>query len=135
MRAASTALIWNRGRDNQAHAFIETRGDHMSTFDERGDAFESKYAHDQTLRFKAMARRNKALGLWAAEKLGLTGEEASAYAGSVVAADLEEAGDEDVYRKVKGDFDAKGIDVSEHRLRRTMDELLAEAIETLQKNG
>ncbi|SCW37858.1 DUF1476 domain-containing protein [Ancylobacter rudongensis] len=107
----------------------------MSTFDERGDAFESKYAHDQTLRFKAMARRNKALGLWAAEKLGLTGEEASAYAGSVVAADLEEAGDEDVYRKLKADFDAKGVDVSEHRIRRTMDELLAEAIETLKKDG
>ncbi|WP_428030510.1 DUF1476 domain-containing protein [Ancylobacter sp.] len=107
----------------------------MSTFDERKDAFESKYAHDQNLRFKAMARRNKALGLWAAEKLGLAGEEANAYAGSVVAADLEEAGDEDVYRKLKTDFDAKGIDVSEHRIRRTMDELLAAAIETLKTEG
>ncbi len=107
----------------------------MSTFDNREDAFEAKYAHDQNLRFKALARRNKALGLWAAEKLGLTGEEANAYAGSVVAADLEEAGDEDVYRKVKGDFDAKGLDVSEHRIRRTMEELLAEAIATLKKEG
>lgn len=107
----------------------------MSTFDDRGDAFEAKYAHDQNLRFKALARRNKALGLWAAEKLGMTGDEAAAYAGSVVAADMEEAGDEDVYRKVKADLDAKGVDVSEHRLRRTMEELLAAAIETLQKDG
>ena len=115
--------------------FPKKRGDKMSTFDNREDAFEAKYAHDQNLRFKALARRNKALGLWAAEKLGLTGEEANAYAGSVVAADLEEAGDEDVYRKVKGDFDAKGLDVSEHRIRRTMEELLAEAIATLKKEG
>ena len=107
----------------------------MSTFDKREDAFEAKYAHDQNLRFKALARRNKALGLWAAEKLGLSGEEANAYAGSVIAADLEEAGDEDVYRKLKADFDAKGVDVSEHRIRRTMEELLAEAIETLKKEG
>ncbi|WP_371346703.1 DUF1476 domain-containing protein [Ancylobacter sp. IITR112] len=107
----------------------------MSTFDNREDAFEAKYAHDQNLRFKALARRNKALGLWAAEKLGLAGEEANAYAGTVVAADLEEAGDEDVYRKLKADFDAKGLDVSEHRIRRTMDELLAEAIATLKQEG
>lgn len=107
----------------------------MSTFDNREDAFEAKYAHDQNLRFKALARRNRALGLWAAEKLGLTGAEAEAYAGSVVAADLEEAGEEDVYRKLKADFDAKGVDVSEHRLRRTMEELLTAAIETLKKEG
>ncbi|CAA0098897.1 Uncharacterised protein [Starkeya nomas] len=107
----------------------------MSTFDDREDAFEAKYAHDQSLRFKALARRNKALGLWAAEKLGLAGAEAEAYARSVVEADLEEAGDEDVYRKLKTDFDAKGLDVSEHRIRRTMEELLAAAIETLKKEG
>lgn len=107
----------------------------MSTFNDREDAFEAKYAHDQNLRFKALARRNKALGLWAAEKLGLTGAEADAYAHAIVAADLEEAGDEDVYRKLKADFDAKGIDVSEHRIRRTMDELLTAAIETLKKEG
>ncbi len=107
----------------------------MSTFDDREDAFEAKYAHDQSLRFKALARRNKALGLWAAEKLGLAGAEAEAYARSVVEADLEEAGDEDVYRKLKTDFDAKGLDISEHRIRRTMEELLAAAIETLKKEG
>jgi len=107
----------------------------MSTFNDREDAFEAKYAHDQKLRFKALARRNKALGLWAAEKLGLAGAEADAYARTIVEADLEEAGDEDVYRKLKADFDAKSIDVSEHRIRRTMDELLTAAIETLKNEG
>lgn len=103
----------------------------MSTFDKREDAFEAKFAHDEALRFKAQARRNKALGMWAAEKLGLTGAEAEAYALSLIEADLQEAGDEDVYVKVKADFDAKGVDVSEHRIRRTMEELLAAAIQTL----
>lgn len=103
----------------------------MSTFDERGDAFESKYAHDQTLRFKAMARRNKALGLWAAEKLGLSEEAAQAYAKEVVVADLEEHGDEDVFRKLRTDFDAKGVQVSDHQIRRNMDEFLAQAVQAI----
>lgn len=107
----------------------------MSTFDKREDAFEAKYAHDQNLRFKALARRNKALGLWAAEKLGLSGAEAQAFANSIVEADLEEAGDEDVFRKLKAEFEAKGLDVSEHRIRRTMEELLTAAIETLKNEG
>lgn len=107
----------------------------MSTFDERGDAFEAKYAHDEQLKFKAHARRNRALGVWAAEKLGLSGDEVDAYARSLIEADLEEAGDEDVYRKIKTDFDAKGVDISEHRIRRTMDELLAEAVESVKKAG
>lgn len=107
----------------------------MSTFDKREEGFESKFAHDEKLRFKAVARRNRMLGAWAAEKLGLTGEDATAYAKSVVEADFEEAGDDDVYRKVKADFDAKGVDVSEHRLRRTMDELLAEAIASIKSEG
>jgi hypothetical protein len=107
----------------------------MSTFDNREDAFEAKYAHDEALKFKAHARRNKALGLWVAEKLGLAGADADAYARTLVEADLEEAGDEDVYRKVKADLDAKGLDVSEHRIRRTMDELLAEAITQLKTEG
>lgn len=107
----------------------------MSTFDKREDAFEAKYAHDEKQRFKAMARRNRALGLWAAGKLGLSGDEAAAYARSVVEADLEEAGDDDVYRKLKADFDAKGIDVSEHRLRRTMDELLVEALQAVKSES
>ncbi|PZQ79333.1 MAG: DUF1476 domain-containing protein [Ancylobacter novellus] len=107
----------------------------MSTFDKREDGFEAKYAHDENLKFKAHARRNRALGVWAAGKLGLSGDEADAYARSLVEADLEEAGDEDVYRKIKADFDAKSLDISEHRIRRTMDELLEEAIKSLKTAG
>ena len=81
----------------------------MTTFDKREEGFEKKFAHDEELRFKANARRNKTLGLWAASKLGLTGAEAEAYAKSVVMADFEEAGDNDVFKKVRQDFDAKGI--------------------------
>jgi len=99
----------------------------MSSFDERKNSFENKFAHDQQLQFRVMARRNKLLGLWAAELMGLKGEEAQAYAGAVVTADFEEAGDEDVFRKVRADFDAKGVQQSDHQLRRTMDELFAEA--------
>lgn len=99
----------------------------MSSFDERKNSFENKFAHDQQLQFKVAARRNKLLGLWAAELMGLKGDEAKTYAGSVVAADLQEAGDEDVFRKVKADLDAKGVQQSDHQLRRTMDELYAEA--------
>lgn len=101
---------------------------------DREEGFERKFAFDEEMRFKANARRNKALGLWAAQKLGKTGEEADAYAKEVVIADMAEAGDNDVLRKVKGDFEAAGIDQSEHQIRRTMDELLAQAVETLQ-NG
>ena len=107
----------------------------MTTFDKREEGFEKKFAHDEELRFKAMARRNKLLGLWAAEKLGLAGGEAEAYAKSVVMADLEEPGDEDVFRKVRGDFDAKGVDQTDHQIRRTMDELLAEAVAQVSKEG
>jgi hypothetical protein len=100
----------------------------MTTFDQRKDGFEKKFAHDEELQFKATARRNKLLGQWAAEKMGLTGDAAAAYAKEVVAADFEEAGDDDVVRKVLADFQAKGVDQSEHQVRRTMDELMAEAI-------
>ncbi|MGE0230929.1 MAG: DUF1476 domain-containing protein [Flavobacteriaceae bacterium] len=100
----------------------------MSTFDKREDSFERKYAHDEELRFKAEARRNKLLGVWAAGLLGLSGTEAQDYAKSVVMADFQEAGDHDVFRKVFGDLQAAGVDQSEHQVRRTMDELMAEAI-------
>ncbi len=103
----------------------------MSSFDKRGDGFEKKFAHDEELRFKAAARRNKLLGLWAAEKLGKSGAEADAYAKAVVSADFEEAGDEDVFRKVRGDFDAASVEQSDHQIRRTMDELMAVAIEQI----
>ncbi|QKV18047.1 DUF1476 domain-containing protein [Oricola thermophila] len=99
---------------------------------DRKDAYENKFAHDEELRFKAIARRNKLLGLWAAEKLGKTGDEAEAYAKEVVLADFEEAGDDDVFRKVRGDFDAAGVEQSDHQIRRTMDELLEEAIAQVQ---
>ena len=100
----------------------------MTTFDKREESFEKKFAHDEELRFKATARRNKLLGLWAAEKLGLSGAAADAYAKEVVAADFEEAGDNDVVRKVLADFQAKNVSQSDHQVRRTMDELMAEAI-------
>jgi hypothetical protein len=104
----------------------------MTTFDKREEGFERKFALDEEMRFRANARRNRLLGQWAAEKLGLTGAEAEAYAKSVVAADFEEAGDDDVFRKVRKDFDAKGVAQSDHQIRRTMDELLGKAIQQLQ---
>jgi hypothetical protein len=103
----------------------------MSTFDKRQEGFEKKFAHDEELRFKATARRNKLLGLWAAEKMGLSGAEADAYAKSVVVADFEEAGDDDVFRKIRKDLDAKKVEQSDHQIRRTMDELMATAIEQI----
>jgi hypothetical protein len=106
----------------------------MSSFDKREEGFEKKFAHDEELRFKASARRNKLLGLWAAEKLGKTGTEVEAYAREVISADFEEAGDDDVFRKVQADLTAGGVVQSEHQIRRTMDELMTEAIEQI-KNG
>jgi len=100
----------------------------MSGFDKREEGFEKKFALDEELRFKAMARRNKLLGLWAAEKLGLSGGEAEAYAKTVVMADFDEPGDEDVYRKVRADFDAKGAKISDEDIRRAMNDLLAKAV-------
>ena len=100
----------------------------MTTFDKREDAAEKKYAHDEELTFKATARRNKYLGLWAAEKLGLSGDQAAEYAKSVVMADFQEAGDDDVVRKVLADFAASKVDQSEHQVRRTMDELMGKAV-------
>jgi hypothetical protein len=100
----------------------------MTTFDKREEGFEKQFAHDEDLKFKAMARRNKLLGLWAAEKMGLTGAEADAYAKEVVMSDFEEAGDHDVFRKVRKDFDAKGVVQSDDQIRQTMDQLLAQAV-------
>lgn len=98
----------------------------MSTFDKREEGFEKKFALDEETKFKAEARRNKLLGLWAAEKLGKTGDDAAAYAKEVVAADFEEAGDADVMRKVTADLVGKGI--SELDVRKKMDELAAVAV-------
>ena len=104
----------------------------MSTFDKREDGFEKKFVHDEELRFKANARRNKLLGLWAAGLLGKSGADADAYAQEVVASDLKAAGDQDVFDKVRADFDAAGVAQSDHQLRRTMNELMDEAIRQLQ---
>ena len=100
----------------------------MTTFDKREDGFEKKFAHDEELRFKANARRNKLLGLWAAGQLGISGPDADAYAKEVVVADFEEAGDDDVFRKVRRDFDAKGVKQSDQQIRTTMTSLMEEAI-------
>lgn len=96
-------------------------------FEDRQKAFEDKYAHDTELQFKVGARRNKLLGLWAAEQMGMHGDAAAQYARAVVESDFEQAGDEDVFRKVAGDLKAKKVDISDHRLRKRMEELLQEA--------
>jgi hypothetical protein len=103
----------------------------MTLFNEREDAFEKQFAHDEELRFKATARRNKLLGLWAAERLGKAGDEAEAYARSVVLADFEEAGDADVLRKVRRDLEASGKPASEAELNERFTQLSARAIEEI----
>jgi len=104
----------------------------MTSFEQRKDAYENKFAHDEELRFKATARRNKLLGLWAASMLGKSGADADAYAKSVVLADFEEAGDDDVLRKVKADFAAGQVAVPDEEIRRTMTELLIKAADEIQ---
>ncbi|MDF2368268.1 DUF1476 domain-containing protein [Sneathiella sp.] len=99
----------------------------MSGFDDRKKGQEGKFAHDQEMEFKVMVRRNKLLGGWAAELLGKTGSDAEAYAKEVIISDMEEKGDEDVFRKVRGDLDAANVEMSDHRIRRQMEELLAVA--------
>ncbi len=96
----------------------------MTTFDDRENAFENKFAHDQEMQFRAEARRNKLMGLWVADILGKSGDDAEAYAKTVVKADFEEAGHEDVMRKLIADLDGR---VPEAELRRKYDALLAEA--------
>lgn len=102
----------------------------MTTFDKREEGFEKKFAHDEELKFKALARRNKLLGLWAAAQLGKSGPDAEAYAKEVVLSDFEEAGDDDVLRKVMTDLQPKGI--SEQQVRAQMSELLAQAVAQIQ---
>ncbi len=102
----------------------------MSSLEERGEGFERKFAHDEELKFKSEARRNKLLGHWAAEKLGR--DDAEAYAKEVILSDFEEAGDDDVFRKIRGDFDAAEITVSDQDIRKKMNELLAKAVEQIQ---
>ncbi len=107
----------------------------MSGFDDRRKGQESKFAHDAELRFKAEARRNKLLGLWAAEQMGLSEEHAKEYAAEVVAADFEEAGDEDVFRKISGDIKAKNAQVTDEMIRRKMVELVQVARDQVISEG
>lgn len=104
----------------------------MTTFDEREKGFEKKFAHDQDLKFKAEARRNKLLAEWAAAKLGMSGEAVEDYVKAVRRADFEEAGDDDVFRKIRKDFDDKGVAVSDGDLRAAMDDFLAKAVEAVE---
>jgi hypothetical protein len=107
----------------------------MSGFDDRRKGQESKFAHDAELRFKAEARRNKLLGLWAAEQMGLSEEHAKEYAADVVAADFEEAGDEDVFRKISADIKAKNAQVTDEMIRRKMVELVQVARDQVVSEG
>jgi hypothetical protein len=100
----------------------------MASFEDREKGFERKFAHDEELKFKATARRNKLLGMWAAAEMGITGDAAQGYAREVIKADLEQPGEEDVFRKIRKDFDAKGVQQSDHQIRRKMSELMGEAI-------
>ena len=107
----------------------------MAQFDDREKAQEAKFARDGELRFKAEARRNRLLGLWAAEQMGLSDEHAKEYAREVVASDFEEAGDEDVFRKISGDLKAKGASVSDDMIRKKMAELTITAREQVATEG
>jgi hypothetical protein len=100
----------------------------MTTFDKREEGFEQQFAHDEELRFKATARRNKLLGLWAAEKIGLTGVEAESYAKSIMMSEIEDVGAHDVMGKIRKDLAAKGVVQSDHQLGRIMTELMEKAI-------
>jgi hypothetical protein len=102
-----------------------------TSFDKREEGFEKQFAHDEELRFKATARRNKLLGLWVAEKLGKSGPDADAYAKEVVMADFEEAGEDDVFRKVRKDLDDKKVAVSDQDIRKMMIDLMGQAIEQI----
>ena len=105
----------------------------MPTFDKREKGYESKFAHDQEIAFKVQARRNKLLGLWAAEKLGLVADAADSYAKQVVIADFEKPGDDDVFDKVHNDLKDKGV--SDHQVRREMTVLLDVAREQIENDA
>jgi hypothetical protein len=107
----------------------------MTNFDKREEGFEKQFVHDEELKFKATARRDRLLGLWAAEKLGLAGAAAEAYAKEVVIADIEASGEHDMFGKIRKDLDAKGVALSDHQIRRTMEELMARAVSEVKASG
>src|ERR1044071_4549231 len=115
-----------QGGNESMQTILSIEGGMTTTFDKREEGFEKKFAHDEELRFKAMARRNKLLGLWAAGVLGKSGADAKPYAKEVFLADFEEAGDNDVMRKVLKDLEPKGI--TEQQIRSQMTDLLAQAV-------
>lgn len=96
----------------------------MTTFDEREQAFENKFKHDEEVQFRVYARRAKLAGLWAAGLLGMTGDDATAYAKQMVSADFDEPSHKDIVRRILADFMAKGVDVSEHRIEKELESLL-----------
>jgi hypothetical protein len=127
-RGAFVSVIVPPMRPGRTYSLMEFKGLVMANgFDEREKAFETKWAHDEELRFKVEARRDKLLGLWAAGEMGLSGAEADAYAKSLVEADMMLAGDTDVFEKLKADFAAKGIARTDHLIRGKMNEMLATA--------
>jgi hypothetical protein len=107
----------------------------MTTFDKREEGFEKKFSLDEEQKFKSMARRNRMLGNWAAEKLGLSGDAVAAYAKEVVASDFEKAGDDDVLQKVARDFEAKGVKIEQSAIRAKMNELLEQAVAQVKAGG
>lgn len=107
----------------------------MTTFDEREKAYERKFAHDEQLRFKATVRRNKLLGLWAAEKLGLSGPDADAYAKDVIRADFQQPGDEDLVAKLRQDFAAKTVAQTDDQIRQALVEMMAAAVSQIEAEG
>jgi hypothetical protein len=124
------ADIWWK-LDEGRNLATRDEGQAMSSMRDRQEGFEKKFAMDEDLKFKATARRNKLLGLWAAEKLGKTGVDAEAYAKEVVRADFEEAGDNDVFRKLRADFDAASVAQSDQQIRVIMDELMVTAVDQI----
>jgi hypothetical protein len=124
------ADIWWK-LDESRNLATRDEGQAMSSMRDRQEGFEKKFAMDEDLKFKATARRNKLLGLWAAEKLGKTGVDAEAYAKEVVRADFEEAGDNDVFRKLRADFDAASVAQSDQQIRVIMDELMVTAVDQI----
>jgi hypothetical protein len=99
----------------------------MTTFDDRETGFETKFAHDEEMAFRVTARRNKLIGIWAAGRMGLTPEETDSYAKGVVQADFEEAGDEDVVRKLMGDLTAANVETNDEEVRKALSDFLVEA--------
>ena len=107
----------------------------MTNFEDREKGFERKFAHDEELKFRATARRNRLLGLWAADLMGVTGEAAQNYAREVIKADLIEPGEEDLFRKLRADFDATGVSQSDHQIRRKMADLMGEAVSQIESEA